>query len=160
MIGVGSLAPDFSLPDQFGEEVRLSSLRGGKVVPSFHPLACTGVCEEQVRELESLHDELVGLGAVPLSVSVDPVPTKRAWARHIGVVKTSLLSDFWPHGEVARAYSLFDEGKGISLRAVLVLDEEGRIIYAREYPLREKPDMEEVLALLRESGRIDDSTQL
>ncbi len=151
MIEVGSPAPDFSLPDQFGEEVRLSSFRGEKVVLSFHPLAWTGVCEEQVRELESLYDELADLNAVPLSISVDPVPSKRAWARHIGVVKTTLLSDFWPHGKVARAYGLFDEERGISGRAVLVLDEEGRVIYAREYQLREKPNMEEVLALLRES---------
>ncbi len=151
MIDVGSLAPDFSLPDQFGEEVRLSSFRGKRVVLSFHPLAWTGVCEEQVRELESLYEELADLNAVPLSISVDPVPSKRAWARHIDVVKTTLLSDFWPHGEVARAYGLFDEERGISGRAVLVLDEEGRVIYAREYPLKEKPDMEEVLALLRES---------
>ncbi len=151
MIGVGSLAPDFSLPDQFGEEVRLSSFRGKRVVLSFHPLAWTSVCEEQVKELESLHDELVDLNAVPLSISVDPVPSKRAWARHMGVVKTSLLSDFWPHGKVAKAYGLFDEEKGISGRAVLVLDEEGRVIYAREYPLREKPEMDEVVALLRGS---------
>ncbi len=149
MIGVGSEAPDFTLPDQFGEEVSLSNFRGKRVVISFHPLAWTSVCEEQVRDLESLHSELTELNAVALSISVDPVPTKRAWAKHMGVVKTPLLSDFWPHGETARAYGLFDEERGISGRAVVVVDEEGRVIYAREYPLREKPDMREVLEFLR-----------
>jgi len=151
MIGVGSTAPDFTLPDQFGEEVSLSRFRGRNVLLSFHPLAWTSVCEEQVRELESLYDQLEALGVVPLSISVDPVPSKRAWARHMDVVKTTLLSDFWPHGQVARAYGLFDEERGISGRAVILVDEEGRVIYAREYRLNEKPDMGEVLAFLRGS---------
>ncbi len=149
MIGVNSQAPDFTLPDQFGEDVTLSDFRGKKVILSFHPLAWTSVCEAQVRELEALYSELTKLSAVPLSISVDPVPTKRAWAKHMGVVRTSLLSDFWPHGRVAQMYGLFKKEKGISGRAVIVVDEEGRVIYAKEYPLREKPDMGEVLELLR-----------
>lgn len=149
MIGVGSTAPDFTLPDQFGEEVTLSKLRGKKVLLSFHPLAWTSVCEEQVKELESLYSQLEELGVVPLSVSVDPVPSKRAWARHMGVVKTTLLSDFWPHGRVSKAYGLFREDRGVSGRAVVLIDEEGVVVYAKEYPLAEKPDMGEVLEFLR-----------
>ncbi len=153
MIYVGSEAPDFTLPDQFGEEVRLSDFREKKVILSFHPLAWTSICEEQVKELEAIYDELSELNAIPLSISVDPVPTKRAWAKHMGVVKTSLLSDFWPHGKVARAYGLFNEERGISGRAVIVVDEGGRVVYAREYPLGEKPDMVEVLEFLRSKSK-------
>ncbi|MEM4478229.1 MAG: peroxiredoxin [Candidatus Korarchaeum sp.] len=149
MIGVGSFAPDFTLPDQFGEEVTLYELRGKRILLSFHPLAWTSVCEEQVKELESLYPELEELGVVPLSVSVDPVPSKRAWARHMGVVKTALLSDFWPHGQVSRAYGLFDEKRGVSGRAVILIDEEGIVVYAKEYPLNEKPNMEDVMKFLR-----------
>lgn len=151
MIGVGSEAPDFTLPDQFGEEVSLSKLRGKKVLLSFHPLAWTSVCEEQVKELEALYDELNELSVIPLSISVDPVPSKRAWARHMNVVKTTLLSDFWPHGQVSRAYGLFDEERGISRRAVILVDERGKVIYAREYAMNRKPDMEEVMKFLRGS---------
>ncbi len=114
MIGVGIEAPDFTPLDQFGEKVTLSKLRERKVLLSFHPLAWTSVCEEQVRELESLHDELEGLEVVPLSISVDLVPSKRAWARHMDVVRTTLLSDFWPHGEVSSSYGLFDKKREIS----------------------------------------------
>ncbi len=149
MIEVGTEAPEFALPDQFGEIVRLSNLRGKKVLLSFHPLAWTSVCEEQVKELESLYDQLEELNVVSFAISVDPVPSKRAWARHLGVVKLSLLSDFWPHGGVSKEYGLFMEEKGISGRAVIVLDEGGKIIYVRRYSLGEKPDMEDVLNFLR-----------
>ena len=151
MVSVGDMAPDFTLPDQFGEEVSLSKFKGKKVILSFHPLAWTSVCAEQVSELEALKEELDELNAVALSISVDPVPTKRAWAKHLSIIHTTLLSDFRPHGKVSQQYGLFDEERGISKRAVVVIDEEGKVIYVREYPLREKPDMEEVLDLLRGS---------
>ncbi|MCS7103188.1 MAG: peroxiredoxin [Candidatus Korarchaeum sp.] len=150
MIDVGSVAPDFKLPDQFREEVTLSKFRGKKVLLLFHPSAWTNLCEEQIRELESIHEQLEELGTVPLSISVDPVPSKRAWAKHMGVIKTTLLSDFWPHGEVSKKYGLFDEDRGVSKRAIIIIDQEGRVIYAREYRVNEKPDVGEVLRFLRE----------
>lgn len=149
MLEVGAPAPDFALKDQHGREQRLSSFRGKKVVLSFHPLAFTRICTYQMQDLEAKRHELESLNAVALGLSVDPVPAKHAWAKEIGVRETLLLSDFWPHGEVARAYGVFDEEEGFSRRAVFVIDENGTILWRKEYPLKERPDIEEILAVLK-----------
>ncbi|MGC8777919.1 MAG: peroxiredoxin [Candidatus Caldatribacteriaceae bacterium] len=146
---IGDLAPEFTLKDQHGKEQKLSGFRGKKVVLSFHPLAFTRVCTYQMQDLEAKKAELEKLATVALGLSVDPVPSKHAWAKEIGVKETLLLSDFWPHGEVARAYGIFDEAEGFSKRAVFILDEQGKIIWKKEYPLKERPDIEEILAVLR-----------
>lgn len=143
------LAPDFTLKDQHGQELTLSSLRGKKVVLSFHPLAFTRICTYQMQDLESQKNQFEAYNTVALGLSVDPVPAKHAWAKEIGVKETRLLSDFWPHGAVASAYGIFDEQEGFSKRAVFVLDEGGRIIWKKEYPLKERPDIEEILAALK-----------
>jgi len=146
---IGDLAPEFTLKDQHGKEQKLSSFRGKKVVLSFHPLAFTRVCTYQMQDLEAKKAELDTLSTVALGLSVDPVPSKHAWAKEIGVKETLLLSDFWPHGEVARAYGIFDKAEGFSKRAVFILNEEGKIVWKKEYPLKERPDIEEILAALR-----------
>ncbi len=125
-VEVGDRAPDFELQDQHGAPVRLSDLRGRKVVLVFYPLAFTSVCHG---ELSAIRDELVPAaeGDVEvLTVSVDSVFAHRAWADREGYT-FSMLSDFWPHGEVARAYGVFDEEKGIALRGTFIIDGEGVI---------------------------------
>lgn len=146
---VGMLAPDFTLKDQHGKEHRLRDFRGKKVVLSFHPLAFTRVCTYQMQDLEAKRPELESLNAIALGLSVDPVPAKHAWAREIGVKETLLLSDFWPHGEVAQRYGVFDAEEGFSKRAVFVVGEDGTILWKKEYPLKERPDIEEILGVLR-----------
>lgn len=146
---IGDVAPDFALKDQHGEVRRLSDFRGKKVVLSFHPLAFTRVCTHQMQDLEEKKAELERFNAVALGISVDPVPAKHAWAKDIGVKETILLSDFWPHGEVAKLYGVFDEQEGFSKRAVFVINEEGVVIWKKEYPLKERPDIEEILAVVR-----------
>jgi peroxiredoxin len=148
MIAVGSEAPDFALKDQDGKELRLSGLQGKKVLLSFHPLAWTGICAEQMKSLEANHSRFQVLNTVALGVSVDSVPTKKAWATDLGLEKTSLLSDFWPHGEVARMYGVFREQDGFSERANVVVDEQGKVVFAKVYPISELPDIEEVLGAL------------
>jgi peroxiredoxin len=150
MIKVGASAPDFSLKDQHDREVRLSELRGKKVVIGFHPLAWTKVCAEQMLDLERHKAEFDRLGAVALGISVDSVPSKRAWAEALGIEETSLLADFWPHGEVARQFKIFREKDGFSERAVFILDEQGIVRFAKVYPIRELPPIKEVLAALEE----------
>ncbi|MGQ9473220.1 MAG: redoxin domain-containing protein [Candidatus Caldatribacteriaceae bacterium] len=142
-------APDFTLKDQHGQECTLRSLRGKKVVLSFHPLAFTRICTYQVQDLEVQKKQFEAYNAVALGLSVDPVPAKHAWAKEIGVKETLLLSDFWPHGAVASAYGIFDEQEGFSKRAVFILNEQGQIIWKKEYPLKERPDIEEILAVLK-----------
>ncbi|ANF23535.1 peroxiredoxin [Thermococcus piezophilus] len=149
MVKVGDVAPDFVLKDQNGEEFRLSDFRGRKVLLSFHPLAWTSICERQMKALEEHYDKLEELNVVPVGISVDSVPTKKAWAEHMGLKKLRILADFWPHGEVARKYGLFREKDGISERANVIIDENGRIAFVKVYPLGELPDLNEVLAVLK-----------
>ena len=147
---VGDLAPDFTLKDQNDQEVTLSALRGKKVVLSFHPLAWTRVCAIQMQDLEKHREDMERLGAVALGLSVDAVPTKKAWAESLGIQETRLLADFWPHGGVARAYGIFREKNGFSERAVFIVDAEGIIRFKKIYPMREVPDIGEILDALAE----------
>ena len=151
-IEVGDVAPDFTLKDQTEKEITLSSLRGKKVVLSFHPLAWTSVCKLQMQDLEKHKADFDRLGAVALGLSVDSVPCKRAWAEAIGVQQTSLLADFWPHGGVAQAYGVFREKPGSSERAVLVLDKEGVVRFKKIYPIKEVPDIGEIIKAVGDEG--------
>lgn len=147
---VGDPAPDFTLKDQNDQEVTLSALQGRKVVLSFHPLAWTRVCAIQMQDLEKHREDMERLGAVALGLSVDAVPTKKAWAESLGIQETCLLADFWPHGGVARAYGIFREKNGFSERAVFIVDAEGIIRFKKIYPMREVPDIGEILKALEE----------
>jgi len=147
----GAPAPDFALPNQNEETISLEALRGKKVLLSFHPLAWTGVCEIQMRTLEVKAEALEKLNTRALGISVDSAPCKRAWAASMGMEKTDLLADFWPHGEVAKKYSLFLEKNGISGRANILIDEEGKIELVKIYRISEIPDLEEIIRFLRTS---------
>jgi len=145
----GDPAPDFTLKDHRENEISLSSFQGKrKVVLSFHPLAWTSVCTTQMQELEAHRAEIEQAGGVALGLSVDSVPCKRAWAEAIGVQHTPLLADFWPHGGVAKAYGIFREKNGFSERAVFIVDEAGTIRFQNVYPIREVPDIAEILTAL------------
>ena len=130
MIAIGSKAPDFTLKDQNGKSVKLSSLRGKKVILSFRPLAWTAVCQDQMKSLEENHVTLDELNTVALGIGVDSVPSNKAWAQAMDIKNTRLLSDFWPHGEIAKAYGIFREKDGFSERANIVLDETQKVVFA------------------------------
>jgi peroxiredoxin len=153
MIGLGSKAPDFALKDQNGKTVKLSGLAGKRVLLSFRPLAWTAVCHDQMKSLEDNHAQLGELNAVAVGIGVDSVPSNKAWAESMGIKNTRLLSDFWPHGEVAKAYGVLREKDGFSERANILIDEEGKVIFARTYPIAEQPDIEEILGLLRRGSK-------
>ncbi|CAD5244443.1 peroxiredoxin [Thermococcus camini] len=146
---IGEEAPDFVLRDQNGEDFRMSDFRGKKVLLSFHPLAWTGICEKQMKALEENYERFESLNVVPVGISVDAVPSKKAWAEHIGLKKLRILSDFWPHGAVAKLYGLFREKEGFSERANVLIDEEGKVAFFKVYPIREVPDLGEILGLLK-----------
>ncbi|MDI3516441.1 MAG: hypothetical protein PWP37_973 [Thermotogota bacterium] len=148
-IETGVKAPDFVLKDQDGNDVRLSDFKGKKVLLSFHPLAWTGVCADQMKALEEKFAEFERLNVVPLGLSVDTVPSKKAWAEHLGIEKLRLLADFWPHGEVAKQYGIFREKDGFSERANILVDENGVVIFSKVYPIRELPDLNEIFELLK-----------
>jgi peroxiredoxin len=146
---VGDKAPEFTLKNQYGQDVSVSSLKGKKVLLSFHPLAWTPVCEIQMRSLEVKHDALSKLNTVPLGISVDSVPCKKEWADYLELEKTEILADFWPHGDMAKKYDLFVEGAGISERANVLIDERGNIEWIKVYDKPEIPDIEEILRYLK-----------
>ncbi len=145
MIAVGSKAPNFTLEDQHGKKVSLSDFAGKKVLLSWHPLAWTSVCTDQMRALDANHDKLAALNTVAIGMNVDPGPSKSAWAKVLCLKETQLLADFWPHGKVAKDYELFLEDLGFSARANVLIDEHGKVAWAKEYPIGQLPDIEEVL---------------
>ncbi len=144
-IKVGIIAPDLTLKDQHGKELKLNDLKGKKVVLSFHPLAFTRVCTYQMQDLEKHKSNFDRLNAIALGVSVDAHPSKHAWAKEIGVKETLLLSDFWPHGAVAKAYGIFREVEGFSERATIIIDTEGIVRWVKIYPIPERPDINEII---------------
>lgn len=146
----GDLSKDFSLEDQNGEEFKLSEHKGKKVLLSFHPLAGTSVCTKQMQSLDENKEKFDELDTVPVGISVDSVPAKKLWADDIGIEEIRLLSDFWPHGGVAKKYGLFDAEKGFSKRANIIVDEDGKIVFKKVYPMGEVPDIEEILEELKE----------
>jgi peroxiredoxin len=148
-IVIGGTAPDFLLKDQHGQEVRLSDLKGKKVLLSWHPLAWTKVCAEQMKSVDKHYDEFERLGVMPFGLSVDTVPSKDAWAKELGLAKLRLLSDFWPHGAAADALGVFRKHNGFSQRANIILDGSQKVVFIKIYDIPQLPDIEEILAFLR-----------
>jgi len=149
VIKVGEKAPDFTLKDQHNKELRLSELKGKKVILSFHPLAWTKVCARQMQSLEKNREVFDRLNTVALGLSVDTVPSKHAWAKELGIKETRLLSDFWPHGEVAKLYGIFRDENGISERANIIVDEEQKVIFVKVYDIPQLPDIDEIINFLK-----------
>jgi peroxiredoxin len=149
-IKVGDKAPDFLLKNQDGQDFKLSDRLGKRVLLSFHPLAWTDVCAKQMQSLEQNYATFESLNTVPVGISIDSVPTKKAWADSLGIKRVWLLSDFWPHGEVARLYEIFRDKNGFSERANIVVDEKGVIAFFKTYPLSQLPDIDEILASIRQ----------
>jgi peroxiredoxin len=148
-VAVGQRVRNFSLPDQDKKPVSLTGLKGKKVLLSFHPLAWTPVCAQQMKALDKHRRAFARLGTVALGLSIDTVPSKSAWAKALKIKETRLLCDFWPHGKVAAALGLFRKVEGFSERANVILDETGRVIFVKVYPIRQLPDIAEILAFLK-----------
>jgi peroxiredoxin len=124
-IQVGDKAPGFELKDNHGATVRLSDFRGRKnVVLIFYPFAFTGVCTGELCEVRDNLPQFADRDTQVLAVSNDSIHTLRVFAEQEGL-EYPLLSDFWPHGQVSRAYGVFDEGKGCAVRGTFVIDREG-----------------------------------
>ncbi|MGD1151307.1 MAG: redoxin domain-containing protein [Syntrophales bacterium] len=144
----GKKVNDFSLKDQNGQDFHLSEYRGEKVLLSFHPLAWTPVCAKQMQSLEKNKMSLDKLHTVAVGLSVDSVPSKVAWAKSLKIKNTRLLADFWPHGGVAKSMGLL-RAEGFSERANVIVNETGKIIFVKVYPIRELPDIGEILRVLK-----------
>lgn len=127
---VGDVAPDFTLRDQHGADVTLSSYAGKKaVLVVFYPYAFSGVCTGELTGFRDRLGEFETETTTLVAISCDPMYTQRAFADRDGIF-FPLLADFWPHGQVASAYGVFDAEQGCPLRSSFVVDRDGRIGWA------------------------------
>lgn len=147
---LGRPAPDFQLPDQHGQDTSLSSFRGAKVVTVlFYPFAFSSICTS---ELCALRDDLAsfrGDETELLAVSCDHTFSLRAYAER-DKLTYPLLSDFWPHGEVARAYGVFDEDRGAAARGTFVVDLEGLLRWQVVNPVGTGRDVDDLRRALHD----------
>jgi mycoredoxin-dependent peroxiredoxin len=147
-LSVGQTAPDFALKDQNQKEVKLSDFAGKKrVVLVFYPLDWSPVCTNEhacfVNDMKSFDT----LDAEVLGVSVDSFWSHKAYADKMAI-KYSLLADFQPRGAMAEKYGVFLPEKGITGRAIFIVDKHGKVAWAKNYDIPVVPDIKEVAAAL------------
>ncbi len=133
MIAVGEKAPDFTLRDQDGEEVSLADYRGRKVLLVFYPLDFSPVCSDQLSIYQEVKPELTDQGVELLGLSVDSNWAHKAFREKLGI-DTTLLADFEPKGEVARAYGSYIDAAGIANRTLVLVGEDGTVAWTYESP--------------------------
>ena len=146
---LGDQAPDFTLRDQFGQDVTLSSFRGKKAVALvFFPYAFSGVCTGEMAGIRERLAEFMTFDTEVLAISCDPIYALRAFADSDGL-NFPLLSDFWPHGKVCSDYGVFDERTGSPRRSSYIIDAAGTLAWAVHNANPEGRDLDEHLAQLR-----------
>lgn len=122
---IGQEAPDFTLQNQFGEDVKLSDFRGEKnVVLVFYPMAFTGICTGELCEIRDQRPAFVSDDVQVLGISCDTPASLKAFAEQEGL-EYPLLSDFWPHGDVSKMYDSWFEPRGFSMRGTFIIDKAG-----------------------------------
>jgi peroxiredoxin len=147
-IEVGQEAPDFTLKDQHGQDVTLSSFRGSQaVVVVFYPFAFTGVCTGELCEVRDALPDLVSDDVALLAVSCDTMFSLRVFAEREGL-DYPLLSDFWPHGATARAYGVFNEAAGCAFRGTFVIDRDGVVRWKVENGMPDARSVDDYRAAL------------
>jgi len=149
---IGQTAPEFTLKDQAGNDVKLSDYRGKQpVVLVFYPFTFTGVCQGELCEIRDDPSMFDGPDAAVLAISCDTRHAQAQWAEQQGFT-FPILSDFWPHGETAKAYGVFNEQLGCANRATFVIDDAGKVVdtFASENlgTPRERSEYEAALAKL------------
>ena len=157
-IAIGTTAPDFELPsnllenDRPGKKVRLSDYRGKKnVVLAFYPLDFSPVCSGENQCFREDFSAFEKAGAQVLGISVDSTWTHMAFAKQMGLTYP-LLADFQPRGDVASKYGLFHAEKGITARATVIVDKQGKVAYVKQQEIPEARDNKVILAELAKLG--------
>lgn len=150
---IGDKAPDFTLPSLTGEKIRLSQyLRKRNVVISFVPAAWTPVCSDQWPGYNIAQSLFEKNDAILLGITVDNIPTLYAWTNEMGGLWFPVLSDFWPHGAVAKKYGIL-RSDGVSERAVFIIDKKGIIRYIDIHDINKRPKLEILIKELEKLGK-------
>ena len=146
-ISVGSPAPEFALRDQTQKEVKLSDFKGKKVVIVFYPLDWSPVCTNEhacfvqdLKKFESLDAQILG-------ISVDSAWSHKAFAEKMHI-SYPLLADFHPRGAVGAKFGVYMADKGITGRAIAIVDRDGKIAWFKNYDIPVVPDVKEVAEAL------------
>ncbi len=149
-IAVGQTATDFALKNQYDKEVKLSDFKGKKnVVLMFYPLDWSPTCTQEhvcfvndMKKFDTLDAEVLG-------ISVDSAWSHKAYAEKMGI-KYSLLADFQPRGAVAEKYGVFLPDKGITGRAIVLVNKDGKVAWVKNYDIPVVPDVAEVASALQQ----------
>ena len=145
---IGDPAPDFTLNTHNEGELNLAWYQGRKfVVLAFYPADWTPVCATQVPGYQKIYEKFEEHDSQLLCISVDSIPCHIAWAKSFGGLSFPLMSDFWPHGEVACKYGVLTK-KGYAGRAVFLIDKRGTIRWIQRVDPAELPDNEELFRQL------------
>ena len=147
-VKVGGKAPDFALKAVSGERVSLRQFRGKKnVVISFVPAAWTPVCSDQWPGYNIVKEMFDANDAILLGITVDNIPTLFSWTNQMGKLWFPVLSDFWPHGAVAKKYGVL-RSDGVAERALFVIDKKGIIRYIDVHDINQRPPLEVLIGEL------------
>jgi peroxiredoxin len=138
VIEVGAKAPEFSLPDQDGNQVSLSDFAGRKVVLAFYPGDFSPVCSNQLSLYQEVLGEIQAKGASVVGISVDSTDSHRVFREQLNL-EMPLLADFHPKGEVSTAYGVYSDEYGKSGRALVLIDEDGVVRWTYDSPPLEVP---------------------
>jgi len=133
MISAGEKAPDFTLRNQDGEDVSLADFRGKKVLLVFYPFDFSSVCSDQLSVYQEVKPEIEARGVTMIGISVDHPYAHKAFREKLGI-DTTLLADFEPKGEVAKAYGSYVDKVGMANRTLVLIDEEGNVEWSYESP--------------------------
>jgi peroxiredoxin (alkyl hydroperoxide reductase subunit C) len=152
-VKVGDLAPDFTLPSVSGDNITLSQYRGKKhVVISFVPAAWTPVCSDQWPGYNIVKQMFDENDAVLLGITVDNIPTLYAWTKQMGHLWFPVLSDFWPHGAVAKKYGVL-RSSGVTERALIFIDRKGIIQDIQVSDINVRPDLAQCATTLEKMNQ-------
>jgi peroxiredoxin len=147
-IAVGQAAPEFALKDQNQQEVKLSDFRGKRnVVLMFYPLDWSPVCTNEHTCMVNDMKQFEQLDAQVLGLSVDSAWSHKAFAEKLGI-KYPLLADFHPRGAVAEKFGMYLGDKGITGRAIAIIDKGGKVAWFKQYEIPQLPEIKEVAAAL------------
>jgi peroxiredoxin len=147
-VKVGGRVPEFTLPAVSGEKISLKRYQGKKnVVLSFVPAAWTPVCSDQWPGYNIVKDIFDQNDAILLGITVDNIPTLFAWTNQMGKLWFPVLSDFWPHGAVAKKYGVL-RSNGVAERALFIIDKKGTIRYIDVHDINKRPPLEDLVSAL------------